>query len=123
MHFIRTIKAEKEYNLNGEIFKESDLINIVKEDLRVIIEENDLQIEIDDIEIIGSYTRGENTSESDLDILVQYSGDISDDSLFNILAEEDLSLNGVKIDINPINSAKDSIEDFKERNKGFSKRK
>ena len=123
MHFIRTIKAEKEYNLNGEIFKKSDLINIVKEDLRVIIEENDLQIKIDGIEIIGSYTRGENTSESDLDVLVQYSGDISDDSLFNILAEEHLELNGIKIDINPINSAKDSIEDFKERNKGFTKRK
>ena len=123
MHFIRTIKAEKEYNLNGEIFKESDLINIVKEDLRVIIEENDLQIEIEDIEIIGSYTRDENTSESDLDVLVQYSGDISDDSLFNILAEEHLELNGIKIDINPINSAKDSIEDFKERNEGFTKRK
>lgn len=123
MYFIRTIKAEKQYNLNDEIFKESDLINIVKEDLKVIIEENDLQIEIDDIEIIGSYTRGENTSESDLDVLVQYSGDISDDSLFNILAEEHLELNGIKIDINPINSAKDSIEDFKERNKGFTKRK
>lgn len=123
MQFIRTIKSEKEYNLNSEIFKESDLINIVKEDLRIIIEENDLQIEIEGIEIIGSYTRGENTSESDLDILVQYSGDISDDNLFNILAEEDLSLYGVKIDINPINSAKDSIKDFKERNKGFSKRK
>lgn len=123
MQFIRTIKSEKEYNLNSEIFKESDLINIVKEDLRIIIEENDLQIEIEGIEIIGSYARGENTSESDLDILVQYSGDISDDNLFNILAEEDLSLYGVKIDINPINSAKDSIKDFKERNKGFSKRK
>ena len=111
------------YNLNGEIFSESDLINIVKEDLRVIIEENNLDVEIEAIELIGSYMRGENVSGSDLDVLVQYSGDISDDSLFNILAEEDLSLNGIKIDINPINSAKDSIEDFKERNKGFSKRK
>lgn len=123
MHFIRTIKAEKEYNLNGEIFKESDLINIVKEDLRVIIEENNLDVEIEGIELIGSYTRGENTSESDLDVLVQYSGDLRDDDFFNIIVEENLSLFGVKIDINPINSAKDSIDDFKERNKGFSKNK
>ena len=123
MHFIRTIKSEKQYNLNGEIFKESDLINIVKEDLRVIIEENNLDVEIEGIEIIGSYTRGENTPESDLDVLVQYSGDLRDDDFFNIILEEDLSLCGVKIDINPINSAKDSIEDFKERNKGFTKRK
>lgn len=123
MHFIRIIKAEKQYNLNGEIFSESDLINIVKEDLRVIIEENNLDVEIEGIELIGSYTRGENTPESDLDVLVQYSGDLRDDDFFNIILEENLSLFGVKIDINPINSAKDSIEDFKERNKGFTKRK
>lgn len=123
MKFIKLIKSEKKYNLNGEIFTESDLINIVKEDLRVIIEENKLDIEIEDIELIGSYTRGENTSESDLDVLVQYSGDLRDDDFFNIILEENLSLCGIKIDINPINSAKDSIQDFKERNKGFSKRK
>ena len=123
MHFIRIIKAKQELNLNGQKYVVSDIINSVKADIERIIEENDLQIEIDAIELIGSYMRGENVSGSDLDVLVQYSGDISDDSLFNILAEEDLSLNGVKIDINPINSAKDSIEDFKQRNKGFTKRK
>lgn len=123
MHFIRILKSEQKLNLNGEIFSEFDIINSVKADIERIIEENDLQIKVDTIELIGSYMRGENVSGSDLDVLVQYSGDISDDSLFNILAEEDLSLNGVKIDINPINSAKDSIEDFKERNKGFSKKK
>lgn len=121
MHFIRTLKAEKEYNLNGEMWYASDIINTVKEDIQNIIDENSLPVEIEDIEIIGSYTRGENTPKSDLDVLVQYFGDLSDDSLFNILSEEPLELNGVKIDINPINSAKDSIEDFKERNKGFNK--
>lgn len=123
MHFIRTIKSEKEYNLNGEMWHASDIINAIREDIQNIIDENTLPVEIEDIEIIGSYTRGENTPESDLDVLVQYSGDLSDDSLFNILSEEPLELSGVKIDINPINSAKDSIEDFKERNKGFSKKK
>lgn len=123
MKFIKLIKSEKKYNLNGEIFTESDLINIVKEDLRVIIEENNLDVEIEGIELIGSYIRGENTPESDLDVLVQYSGDLRDDDFFNIIVEENLSLCGVKIDVNPINSAKDSIEDFKERNKGFTKRK
>ena len=123
MKFIKLIKAEKELNLNGEMWYISDIISTIKADIERIIEENDLQIEIEDIQLIGSYTRGENTTESDLDVLVQYSGDISDDNLFNILVEEDLSLNGIKIDINPINSAKDSIEDFKERNKNFTKRK
>lgn len=123
MHFIRTIKSEKEYNLNGEMWYASDIIEAVKADIQNIIDENTLPVEIEDIEIIGSYTRGENTPESDLDVLVQYSGDLSDDDFFNIIIEENLSLCGVKIDINPINSAKDSIENFKERNKGFTKKK
>lgn len=123
MHFIRTIKAEKEIDLNGEMWYISDIISSVEADIQNIIDENDLQIEIERLELIGSYMRDENTSGSDLDILLEYSGNISDDSLFNILSEENLELNGIKIDINPINIAKDSIEDFKERNKGFTKRK
>lgn len=121
MHFIRVLKSEQELNLNGKKYAVSDIIEAVKVDIQNVIDENSLPVEIEAIEIIGSYERGENTPKSDLDVLVQYSGDLSDDSLFNILSEEPLELNGVKIDINPINSAKDSIEDFKERNKGFSK--
>ena len=123
MHFIRTIKSEQELNLNGEMWYISDIIQAIKSDIENVINEYSLPVKIDNIELIGSYMRGENTSKSDLDILVQYSGDIKDDSLFDILSAEPLELNGVKIDINPINSAKDSIEDFKERNKGFSKKK
>lgn len=123
MHFIRTIKAEKEYDLNGEIWYETDLIATIKDDVQSIINENNLDVTIEDIELIGSYTRNENTSKSDLDVLIQYSGNIKDDALFNILSDENIEIDGVKIDINPINSAKDSIENFKERNKGFTKRK
>lgn len=131
MHFIRTIKkiikAKQELktklDLNGQEYTISDIISSVEADIQNIIDENDLQIEIERLELIGSYMRGENTSGSDLDVLLEYSGNISDDSLFNILSEENLELNGIKIDINPINIAKDSIEDFKERNKGFTKRK
>ena len=123
MKFIKILKSEREINLSGEMWYISDIISAIKADIEHIIEENNLQVEIEDIQLIGSYTRGENTPESDLDVLVQYSGDLRDDDFFNIIHEEDLSLNGIKIDINPINSAKDSIEDFKERNKGFTKRR
>lgn len=123
MKFIKLIKSEKELELNGNMWYISDIISSIKTDIENIIKENNLDIEIEDIELIGSYTRGENTTESDLDVLLQYSGDISDDSLFNIISEYNLELDGIKIDINPINSAKDNIQDFKERNKGLTKRK
>ena len=51
MHFIRTIKSEKEYNLNGEMWYVSDIINAIKEDIQNIIDENTLPVEIEDIEI------------------------------------------------------------------------
>jgi len=123
MKFIKLIKSEKEIELNGNMWYISDIISSIQTDIENIIKENNLDIEIENIELIGSYIRGENTSESDLDVLLQYSGDISDDSLFNIISKYNLELDGVKIDINPINSVKDNIEDFKERNKGFTKRK
>lgn len=123
MKFIKIIKAEKEIELNGNMWHISDIISSIKADIENIIEENDLDIEIEGIELIGSYVRGENTPSSDLDVLVQYFGDISDDYLFNIISEYNLELDGIKVDVNPINSAKDSIENFKERNKGFTKRK
>ena len=120
---MKILRSEKEIELNGNMWYISDIISSIKADIENIIEENDLDVEIEDIELIGSYTRGENTPSSDLDVLVQYSGDISDDSLFNIISEYNLELDGIKVDVNPINSAKDSIEDFKERNKGFTKRR
>lgn len=123
MKFVKILKSEKEIELNGNMWYISDIISSIKVDIENIIEENDLDIEIEDIELIGSYTRGENVPSSDLDVLVQYSGDISDDSLFNIISEYNLELDGIKVDVNPINSAKDSIQDFKERNKGFTKRR
>lgn len=123
MKFVKILRSEKEIELNGNMWYISDIISSIKADIENIIEENDLDIKIEDIELIGSYTRGENVPSSDLDVLVQYSGDISDDFLFNIISEYNLELDGIKVDVNPINSAKDSIEDFKERNKGFTKRR
>jgi hypothetical protein len=64
----------------------------------------------EDIRIYGSYSKGTNKVGSDLDIVVQYSGSMREDSAFNMLHDEELSIydkkgNKVKIDINPINTA------------------
>ena len=57
MKIIRILKAEQELNLNGQKYTISDIINSIEADIKNIIEENDLQIEIDAIELIGLYER------------------------------------------------------------------
>lgn len=43
---------------------------------------------------------------SDIDVVVEYEGEIREDVLFNYLHEEDFSLCGLNVDINPITEAK-----------------
>lgn len=59
-----------------------------------------------DVALSGSRCRGLEQETSDIDVVVEYEGDIKEDSLFNYLHEEDFSLCGLKVDINPITESK-----------------
>ena len=75
-----------------------------------------------DIRIIGSRTTGTAREDSDLDVLVEYEGDISEDDLFNMLNAEPLVIDGIRVDINPITPAKSgTIDEFLERNADYKK--
>lgn len=88
-----------------------DLTDMVKADIENILQEADVSPEefnFEDIRVYGSYTKGKNKETSDLDFIVQYTGTMKEDAAFNLLHDEDLTIedkNGrtVIIDINPIN--------------------
>ena len=108
--------------LNGEEKSVGDIENTVMEHVQRIIDEGGFDAEIVGVKVIGSYMRGEQTSESDLDVLVEYKGKAKEDVLFNAIAEEGLEINGVNVDINPITKGKSgTIEEFIKRNSGFTK--
>jgi predicted nucleotidyltransferase len=73
--------------------------------------------------IIGSRTTGTARVDSDLDILLEYTGSIKEDTLFNILNDDGgLDIEGITIDINPITPGKSgTIQQFIERNKDYVK--
>lgn len=57
--------------------------------------------------LVGSRARGIENENSDIDVVFEYEGDISEDGLFNLLNGEDgLSISGIKVDINPIRADK-----------------
>ena len=56
------------------------------------------------VTFVGSRTRGEAHDGSDLDVLIEYEGEgIREDTLFNALNEEPLEIEGIRVDMNPIN--------------------
>lgn len=102
-----------------------ELIDIVEDYCREIIENNDLDAKIVDTFIHGSRVRGTSKEDSDLDVVVFYTGSIKEDSLFNILHEEEFVFENVVVDINPvyvsnsISKQLKEIEDYKKRSREY----
>lgn len=90
-------------NIQGlENYTEKEIKNIVSDYIQNLIPD----IAIKEIELNGSRMRGDAKISSDLDVVVEYNGDISEDDLFNILNEDSLEIDGIKVDINPITASK-----------------
>lgn len=74
------------------------------------------EFELVDIAFYGSRTSGKPSIDSDLDVLVEYKGTAREDTIFDVLAEQKLMLDGVRLDINPIKKEKSgTIVDYLER--------
>lgn len=88
-----------------EGYSVDDVKSYVENSINEILEDAGLsdEITIKNITVVGSRSRGEAHEDSDLDILVEYEGNFREDALFDILHEEGLDLEGITIDINPIN--------------------
>jgi hypothetical protein len=57
--------------------------------------------------VYGSRSReGLSTPDSDIDVVLSYSGDISEDSFFNALHEHGMKIGGMVLDVNPISLEK-----------------
>ncbi len=105
-----------------ENYTEKDVTDLVAQHFAEQVD--DAGIEIVGMKVIGSRTRGEAKEDSDLDVLLEYKGRISEDGLFNILNDEEskLYIEGIPVDINPITKGKSgTIADFLERNKDYQK--
>lgn len=66
------------------------------------IDEYGLDAEIVDVVVAGNRCRGIEQENSDLDVVVEYTGSTREDDLFNMLHEDSIYIAGIKVDINPI---------------------
>lgn len=75
---------------------------------------------IKEIRLHGSRLRGQARDDYDLDVVVEYEGDIREDDLFSMLNDEDpLYINDVRVDINPI---QENIGDYMKRSDQYDKK-
>ena len=89
---------------------------LAKDYLQEKITAYDLDARIVDAIIAGSRGRGEETVESDLDIVVEYQGSIREDFLFNVAHEDEFLIGNVLLDINPIKKEKSgTLKDYIEK--------
>ena len=64
----------------------------------------EMNVTIEDVIVYGSRCRGLENNDSDLDVVVSYSGDEREDTFFNALHDEKVLFGTVELDINPINT-------------------
>lgn len=105
-----------------EGYTEKDVTDLVRQHFEDVA--GDTGARIVDIKVIGSRANGTANDDSDIDALLEYEGDMSEDGLFNILNDEEnrLFIEGIPVDINPITKGKSgSIAEFLERNKDYKK--
>lgn len=107
-----------------ENYSEEEIRKYVREYFESVLEGTDIDVDIVDMKVIGSRATGKGNADSDLDILLEYKGDISEDGLFNILNDDEdrLYIEGIPVDINPITEGKSgTIREFLERNADYEK--
>lgn len=64
------------------------------------------EAEIVDVVVSGSRCRGIEQENSDLDVVVEYTGSTREDDLFNMLHEDSIYIAGIQVDINPITESR-----------------
>ena len=120
-------EAPKEKPVQGlEGYSRDEIKNIVTDHINDVMRDYDIDAEIIGMDIHGSRNRHDARPDSDLDVVVEYSGDIREDDMFNALnGEEDaLSIEGIKVDINPIRKEETGdLQDYMKQSEEYDKEK
>lgn len=124
---VKTAEAQKEKPVQGlEGYSREEIKGIVTDHINDVMRDYDIDAEIIGMDIHGSRNRHDARPDSDLDVVVEYSGDIREDDMFNALnGEEDaLSIEGIKVDINPIRKEETGdIQDYMKQSEEYDKEK
>lgn len=92
------------HDIDGQ--RPEDVEQTVLAYIKFKIDEYDMDVKIIDVVVSGSRCRGMEQEDSDLDVVIEYSGSIREDTFFNLLHEDGFEIGDVPVDINPITKGK-----------------
>ncbi|WP_149554547.1 hypothetical protein [Treponema pectinovorum] len=120
-------RLEETYNINGEEYTAGEIEEALKADLIEVFRQLDSGESEENLILKAVRLYGEPEKDDAIRILVEFDSKNTEnkwreDSLFNAINEENLSFNGIKVDVNPITQGKSgSIEEYLEKLEGFSR--
>lgn len=124
---VKTAETQKEKPVQGlEGYSRDEIKGIVTDHINDVMRDYDIDAEIIGMDIHGSRNRHDARPDSDLDVVVEYRGDIREDDMFNALnGEEDaLSIEGIKVDINPIRKEETGdLQDYMKQSEEYDREK
>lgn len=108
--------------LNG--MEQKDIEREIREYVLDKINDMDEPIEILGVQIYGSRSHGIHNKSSDLDVVVEYTGNMKEDALFNLLHDVDYRIGDMQVDVNPIREEESGkLVDFMERANAYMEQK
>ena len=118
-------KSEKNVVQGLEGYDEGEILNAIRGDIEIMLDDAGLDgVTIKGMALNGSRKRGDGREGSDLDVVVEYEGDISEDGLFNILNENPIEIEGIRVDVNPITKGKSgTLEEYMKRSRAYDEEK
>lgn len=122
---IITIKKykTKQSDIQGlENYRQEDIEEAIYTDVENKLIENgydDSDIMVDSLYFHGSRKRGTARGDSDLDVVLFYQGNADDVDLFNVLNDRRINIDGIEIDINPINLNEENKADYIAKSKAY----
>ena len=109
-----------------ETYSRDEIKSLTRAYIENAMSEAGITAEIAGMEIHGSRNRGDANIDSDLDIVVEYKGDVREDDMFNALNDTDnpFTIEEIAIDINPIRAEESgTLEDYMARSREYDKSK
>ena len=108
-----------------EGYSEADVLSAIRGDIEEKLADAGIDgVTIKGMALHGSRLRGDAREDSDLDVVVEYEGDMSEDGLFNILNDEPMEIEGVRVDVNPITRGKSgTLDQYMERSRRYDDEK
>ncbi|MDE5828216.1 MAG: nucleotidyltransferase domain-containing protein, partial [Duncaniella sp.] len=116
--------SEKKPIAGLEGYTHQEVKDIIRREVEQIFSDTDIDAEIVGMEIHGSRSRGDARPDSDLDIVLEYKGDMKEYAMFNAINDTPIEIEGIQVDVNPIRAEETgSLSDYMKKSRSYDEEK